>query len=59
MYDYLKKLLSVAEQFGDVTEVHCQENGGLLGNRVTIYGQTAAGREFELELTVREKGEDA
>ena len=59
MYDYLKKLLAVAEQFGDVTEVHCQENSGLFGNRVVIYGQTAAGREFELELTVKEKGEES
>lgn len=59
MYDHLKSLLPVAEQFGDITDVHCSKGCDVWGSRVKISGETATGKRFELELTVREVKEHA
>ena len=55
----MKQMLSVAETFGDVTDVGSSENWIGKYDRVNITGTTYDGRKFELTLEIEVKeGED-
>lgn len=58
MYKHLKNMLSAAETVGEVVTVHQSVKGTYTGDEIRINGITDDGKEFELELTVREKRDD-
>lgn len=58
MYKYLKNMLSAAETVGEVVTVRQSVKGTYTGDEIRIFGTTAEGKEFELELTIKEKKDD-
>lgn len=58
MYKHLKNMLSAAETVGEVVTVRQSVKGSYTGDEIRIIGRTDDGKEFELELTVREKNDD-
>lgn len=59
MYEYLKKLLEVAESIGTVETAEMHPKGTYRASGIEIEGVTADGRTFELRLRVAEKEEEA
>lgn len=58
MYKHLKNMLSAAETVGEVVTVRQSVKGSYTDDEIRICGTTAEGKEFELELTIREKKDD-
>lgn len=59
MYEYLKKLLEVAENIGTIETAEMYPKGTYRASGVEIAGVIADGRTFELRLRIDEKEEAA
>lgn len=55
MYDKLKLLQPVAEQIGKVEKLTMHKNEEYFPDSVKYKGVTDDGKEWELELTIKEK----
>lgn len=55
MYEYMKKLLPVAEIIGTPKEIDLDTDCHYVGNRVRIEGETTDGSKYVLELAVKKK----
>lgn len=58
MYKHLKSMIGAAESVGNIKSVRQTEEDRFYGNEIKITGTTEDGKEFELELTIREKKDD-
>lgn len=58
MYAHLKTMLSAAETLGQIQKVRQTTKDRYYGDGIEISGTTADGREFTLELTIKENAND-
>ena len=58
MYEYLKKLLELAEGIGNIEDV---DMGGWINNgkKLEVAGTASDGRHFELRLTMDKEADNA
>lgn len=53
MYDFLKILMSSAEQIGNVEYILMTDHDHVWGSKITIKGIVSGNRSFELRLDVQ------
>lgn len=56
MYEFLKKLLPISEQLGEIQSIQMNENDDVWGDLVKVSGVTNDNRNFEFKLTIWKDG---
>lgn len=59
MYKFLKGMLELAENVGDISRVEMTNDDSVWGNRIKICGEANGSGSFELILTIEDGAEDA